>query len=44
MVCFLMVLLHEQLLCPPIEGEGHIVFAADPLGIIFVYDTFTYFR
>ena len=38
MVCLLLVLLHVHVLnCtvlyPPTEGEGHIVFAADSIGI-----------
>ena len=36
MVCFLLVLLHVfdcTVLCLPTEGEGHIVFAAVPMGV-----------
>ena len=36
MVCLLLVLLHVlncTVLCPHIEGEGHIVFAADSIGV-----------
>ena len=36
MMCFLLVFLHVldcTVLCPPTEGEGHIVFAAVPIGI-----------
>ena len=36
MVCFLLVLLHVlncTVLCPPTKGEGHIVFAADSIGV-----------
>ena len=36
MVCLLLVLLHVlncTVLRPPMEGEGHIVFAADSIGV-----------
>ena len=38
MVCLLLVhvlphVLNCTVLCPPIKGEGHIVFAADSIGV-----------
>ena len=46
MVCFLLVLLHVLdciVLCPPTEGEGHVVFAAVPMRVSVTLNVFCLF-